>query len=170
VTEEIWSLMPGAEGLLMVRRYPDADPALVDEEAERDVTRAIAATQELRGWRDRVGAAAGKVVPARLDAPGYDRTAAHVARLARVEWSADGGEPIATVGVPGGNIAVLASDAVDVEAAAQRAAAQRATLEKEIARAEGKLANQGFVAKAPAAVVEAEREKLAGLRRELEAL
>jgi valyl-tRNA synthetase len=154
----------------MVHRYPEPDPALVDADAERDVTRAIAATQELRGWRDRVGAAAGKVVPARLDAPGYDRTAAHVARLARVEWSSDGGEPIATVGVPGGNVAVLASETVDVEAAAARAAAQRATLEKEIARAEGKLANQGFVAKAPAAVVEAEREKLDRLKRELEGL
>ena len=65
---------------------------------------------------------------------------------------------------------MLESEAVDVEAAARRAAAQRATLEKEIARAEGKLANQGFVAKAPAAVVEAEREKLDRLKRELEGL
>ena len=162
--------MPGAEGLLLVRRYPEADPELVDEVAEQDVSRAISATQELRGWRDRVGAAAGKVVSARLEAPGYDRTAAHVARLARVEWSSDGGEPVATIGVPGGNIAVLESEAVDVEAAARRAAAQRETLEKEIARAESKLANQGFIAKAPAAVVEAEREKLDRLKRELEGL
>jgi valyl-tRNA synthetase len=170
VTEEIWSHMPGADGMLMVRRYPEPDDALRDPEAEADVRRAIAATQELRGWRDRVGAAAGKLVPARLEAAGYDRTAAHVARLARVEWSADGGEPVATVGVPGGAVLVLASEAVDVEAAAKRAAAQRATLEKEIARAEGKLANQGFVAKAPAAVVEAERSKLERLKRELEEL
>ena len=49
---------------------------------------------------------------------------------------------------------MLASDAVDLEAEAQRAAAERsATLEAEIERAEGKLANEGFVAKAPAAVV-----------------
>jgi valyl-tRNA synthetase len=170
VTEEIWSHLPGAEGLLLVHPYPERDESLVDAGAVDEIARAIAATQELRGWRDRVGAAAGKVVPARLDAPGYDRTAEHVARLARVEWSADGGEPVATVGVPGGNIAVLASDAVDLEAAAQRAAAQRAALEKEIARAEGRLANQGFVAKAPAAVVEAEREKLDRLKRELEGL
>jgi valyl-tRNA synthetase len=167
VTEETWSHMPGADGLLMVRRYPEFDPALVDEAAEADVGRAIAATQELRGWRDRVGAAAGTLVPARLEATGYDHTADHVARLARVEWSADGGEPVATVGVPGGNVAVLASEAVDLEAAARRTEAQRTTLEQEIARAEGKLANQGFVAKAPAAVVEAEREKLERLKREL---
>jgi valyl-tRNA synthetase len=167
VTEEIWSHMPGAGGLLMVRRYPDPEDALVDEAAEADVGRAIAATQELRGWRDRVGAAAGKPVPARLEATGYDSTAEHVARLARVEWSSDGGEPVATVGVPGGSIAVLASEAVDLEAAAERAKAQRATLEKEIARAEAKLANQGFVSKAPPHVVEVEREKLEQYKREL---
>ena len=167
VTEEIWAHVPGADGLLMVRRYPEPDEALVDEAAEADVARAIAATQELRGWRDRVGAAAGKLVPARLEADGYETTAEHVARLARVEWSSNGGEPVATVGVPGGSIAVLASEAVDLEAAARRTAAQRARLEKEIARAEARLANQGFLTKAPAQVVEAEREKLAQLKREL---
>jgi valyl-tRNA synthetase len=167
VTEEIWSHVPGADGLLLVHRYPEPDEALSDEAAEADVRRAIAATQELRGWRDRVGAAAGKAVPARLEADGYESTAEHIARLARVEWSADGGEPVATVGVPGGSVLVLASEAVDLEAATKRAAAQRATLEKEIARAEGKLANQGFVAKAPAAVVEKERRKLEELKREL---
>ena len=43
-------------------------------------------------------------------------------------------------------------------------------LGKEIARAEGKLANDGFVAKAPPDVVEAEREKLRRLREALEEL
>jgi valyl-tRNA synthetase len=167
VTEEIWSHVPGEDGLLMVRRYPEHEASLVDEAAEADVGRAIAATQELRGWRDRVGAAAGKLVLARLEADGYETTAEHVARLARVEWSVDGGEPVATVGVPGGSIAVLASEAVDLEAAARRAAAQRVRLEQEIARAESKLANRGFLDKAPAAVVEAEREKLERLKREL---
>ncbi len=170
VTEEIWSHVPGNTSpptLLMVRRYPEPAEALVDEAAEADVGRAIAATQELRGWRDRVGATAGKPVPARLEAAGYESTAEHVARLARVEWSSDGGEPVATVGVPGGSIVVLASEAVDVEAAARRAEAQRAQLEKEIARAEAKLANEGFVSKAPPHVVEAERKKLEGYKREL---
>jgi valyl-tRNA synthetase len=43
-------------------------------------------------------------------------------------------------------------------------------LRKEIQRAEGMLGNESFVERAPAAVVEAEREKLARYRRELEAL
>ena len=170
VTEEIWSHLPGADGLLMAHRWPEPDPALRDGRAEDEVARAIEATQELRGWRDRVGAAPGKVVPARLEASGYDRTAEHVARLARFEWSSDGADPVATVGVPGGSVAVLASDAVDLEAAARRAQAQRERLDSDIALAERKLANPGFLAKAPEKVVAGEREKLAGLRKELEEL
>jgi valyl-tRNA synthetase len=87
-----------------------------------------------------------------------------------VEWSPDGGEPVASVAVPGGAVAVQASSAVDMEAEARRAAERRALLEAEIGRAESKLANRGFVAKAPEHVVQAERDKLARLRAELEAL
>jgi valyl-tRNA synthetase len=50
------------------------------------------------------------------------------------------------------------------------AAAEIARLQKEIARAEGMLANDRFVQNAPADVVEAERQKLARYRRELDAL
>ena len=109
-------------------------------------------------------------MPARLDAAGYERVADHVARLARFEFSANGDEPVATVGVPGGIVAVLASDAVDLEAEKRRARRARRRARKEITRAEGKLANQGFVAKAPEAVVQAERDKLDKLKRELDEL
>jgi valyl-tRNA synthetase len=72
--------------------------------------------------------------------------------------------------VPGGAVAVLPSEAVDLEAEARRTAARRRTLEAEVARAQAKLGNQGFVAKAPEHVVQAERDKLAALTTELEAL
>ena len=170
VTEEIWSLLPGPKDLLMGHRWPEADPALRDEEVEREVARAIEATQALRKWRDGVGAPPGARVPARLEADGYERMADHVGRLSRFEFSPNGDEPVATVGVPGGNVAVLASETVDLEAEKRRAAQRAEVLRKEIARAEGKLANQGFVAKAPEAVVQAEREKLAKLKRELDEL
>ena len=171
ITEEIWSFVPGVEGLLAEGPFPAPDPSRENAEAEAEVGRAIEAVQALRGWRDRVGAAPGKAIPARLDAAGYEATAAHVARLARVAWDgADGGEPVAAVGVPGGAVAVFASDAVDSQAEARRTAARRSDLAQEISRAESKLANDKFVARAPAPVVQSERDKLARLVEELESL
>jgi valyl-tRNA synthetase len=169
VTEEIWAHVPGTDGLLMAGRYPQPDDALADAGAEERIGRAIEAVQELRAWRDRVGAAAGRTIPARLEAEGYEETAGHVGRLARFDLAAEG-EPVAAVAVPGGTVTVFASDAVDMEAEARRAAERRAHLEAEIARAEGKLANQRFVERAPEAVVQAERDKLARAREELEGL
>jgi valyl-tRNA synthetase len=173
VTEEIWTYMPGTGELLMAERWPDADPALRDEAVEAEVARAIEATQALRKWRDGVGAPPGARVPARLEASGYERLADHIGRLSRFEFS-DGNpthpEAVATVGVPGGNVAVLPSDTVDLEAEKRRAVERVEELRKEIKRAQGKLANQGFVAKAPEAVVAAERAKLEQLEKELEEL
>jgi valyl-tRNA synthetase len=85
VTEEIYSYVPGAEGLLAARTSAAAaDP--LDPEAEAELARAIAAIQALRGWRDFAGVKAGVIVPARLAAEGYASTVEHVARLGRVAW------------------------------------------------------------------------------------
>jgi valyl-tRNA synthetase len=170
VTEEVWSYVPGAEGLLAGAGYPAFDEELLDEDAEREVDRVIVAVQALRGWRETVGAKPGAPIPARLDAGGYDSTLEQVGRLARFEFSADGGDPVATVAIPGGTVHVLAGGAFDPSEADRRRATQRAKLQAEADRSERKLANDDFVAKAPPAVVEAEREKLARARRALDEL
>jgi valyl-tRNA synthetase len=109
-------------------------------------------------------------VRARLEADGYERTADQVARLARLTFSPDGSEPVATVPIPGGAVAVLAGEGFDPRAAERRLEQRRAKLRAEIERAAGKLADERFVAGAPPAIVAAERDKLARLRGELEAL
>jgi valyl-tRNA synthetase len=167
VTEEIWSHVPEAEGLLAGSRWPEVDESLIDPEAEAAVERQFAAVQAVRAWRDAVRVPPGPRLPARLDAPGYEQLADGIALLARLEWSPDGGDAIAAVPIPGGAVAVLATEAVDLEADRKLREQQRRTLRAEIARAEGKLANEGFVAKAPERVVQAERDKLEQLRREL---
>src|SRR5437763_749094 len=170
VTEEIWSYLPGVEGLLAGWRFDEPDHSLRDPGAEADVQRLIDAVTALRSWRDTVKVPAGASVPARLEAEGYDGTAEQVARLARFAFAPDPGEPVATVPVPGGSVQVLAGGGFDPEEAERRRAARRAELEAEVARAEGKLANAGFVERAPAHVVEGERAKLERLRGELAAL
>jgi valyl-tRNA synthetase len=167
VSEEIWGHLPGGEGELAEARFPADAPELVDAAAEAAIERQFAAVQAVRAWRDAVGVPPGPRLPARLEAEGYDQLAAGIAQLARLEWSDDAGEAVASVPIPGGAVAILASDAVDLEADARRREQQRETLLSEIARAEGKLGNERFVAKAPAAVVRQEREKLERLRAEL---
>ena len=105
-----------------------------------------------------------------LAAEGYDSCAAHMARLARFEWvdGADAdGDVVATVPIPGGAVQVLPSEAFDAGEARQRIEKKRAGLVEEIERAERKLANEQFVAKAPAAVVDEERRKLEEYREAL---
>jgi valyl-tRNA synthetase len=169
-TEEIYSHIPGTDGLLAAR--VGSRPAQLDERAEAEIGRVIEAVQALRTWRDVAGVKAAAIVPARLDATGYEQTAEHVARLARLSLSngAGGGATVASVPVPGGTVEVLAGGEVDVDGAQRKLAARRANLTQEIERAERKLANEGFVAKAPSHVVQAEREKLDRLKAELEAL
>jgi valyl-tRNA synthetase len=169
VTEEIYRYVPGASGLLAAG-LPEAPAVEVDEGAEASVSRVIEAVQALRGWRDFAGVRAAATVPARLAAEGYEETGDHLARLARVSFAADGGDPVATVPVPGGSVEILPSEDVDLEGAERRLAERRGRLEAEIQRAETKLANQGFVDKAPPQVVQAERDKLERLRAELESL
>ena len=65
---------------------------------------------------------------------------------------------------------VLASAEIDAEAVAARLEQRREELRSEVARAEGKLGNEKFVARAPAELVEEEREKLERYRAELEEL
>jgi valyl-tRNA synthetase len=168
-TEEIYSHIPGVEGLLAAR--VTHEPAPIDEQAEAEISNVIEAVQRLRAWRDVAGVKAGQVVPARLAAEGYENTREHLARLGRVSLEGDaGGGTVATVPIPGGVLEILAGDGLDAGAAERKRQERRAKLETEIERAERKLANQGFVDKAPPQVVEAEREKLERLRLELEAL
>jgi valyl-tRNA synthetase len=168
VTEEIYSHIPGAQGLLAagIEDRPDE----LDEQAEATLARTIAAVQAIRGWRDEAEVKASAIVPARLSAGGYEQTAAQIERFGRLAFTPDGGDPVASVAVPGGAIEILPSGQVDLGAAEAKRAARREKLEQEIARAEAKLANEGFVAKAPPEVVEAERDKLARRREELESL
>ncbi|MGI8429082.1 MAG: valine--tRNA ligase [Solirubrobacteraceae bacterium] len=168
VTEEIHAHIPGAEGLLAARIAREPWPR--DAAAEAALQRAIEAIQALRGWRDFAGVKAGAILPARLLAEGYGETAEHLARLARLSWSQDPGEGVASVPVPGGEVVILASGDLDLGAAERKLAAKRAELEREIDRAQRKLANEAFLAKAPPAVVQAQRDRLAALGAELEAM
>jgi len=160
VTEEIWSYHPAREGHLAMHPFPVADESLVDPAAEEDVESGIRLTQRLRAWRDLAGVPAAATLPAVIDGvepPDF------VSRLSRFEFDGVGAEPVASVGP----VRVLDSEALDAAAVAERLAKRREELQAEVERGERKLGNEGFVAKAPAEVVEEERGKLERYRNEL---
>jgi valyl-tRNA synthetase len=173
VTEELWQYVrERREGLLAgVVRTP-ADGAAIDPRSEAQIARVITATQAIRAWRDEVGVKPGTTLAASLDAEGYEELAPLLARIARLELR-DGaagadGAGVASVAIPGGALAIL--EGVDLGAHVERLERERQRLDREIERLETKLANEAFVANAPAELVAAEREKLARLRAERGAL
>jgi valyl-tRNA synthetase len=172
VTEEIWSLMPGERGLLAAAEWPTSGGRF-DDDAEADIGRLIEAVTTLRRYRDEVGAKASAPVRGRLVADGYEGLRDQLARLGRFELVGEdpsNGDVLSTVPVPGGGMQVLRSDAFDPAEAERRLTARRAQLQAEIDRAESKLANERFVERAPAEVVEEERRKLEEYREALRRL
>jgi valyl-tRNA synthetase len=162
VTEEVWSYLPDRERPLVESAFPEPDESLVDTAAALAVELEIGHVRQVRRWRDLAGVPAGAILDARIgdDVPEF------VARLGRLAASANGDEALTTIGP----IEILPSGDVDAERARARIAERRDALRSEVKRAESKLANDGFVAKAPAEVVQEEREKLERYRAELEEL
>ncbi len=184
VTEEIAAQYGAAP--LLTAEHPRRDDALLSPHDEAAVARVQAAVNAVRAFRAESGVAPGQVLEARFVADeagaeeAYCSYAPAFRALSRVELATGaGGGPGATEGdagagadgddenvllVPGGRLVVAA--VVDRAEEAVRLAAQLAKLEAEVARGTAKLGNAAFVEKAPPAVVDKERAKLAGYRRE----
>jgi valyl-tRNA synthetase len=168
VSEEIWSYLPDRQAQLVVSPFPASEPERIDEAAEEEIGAAIELTKALRRWRELADVAPGKVLSGRATAG----RAPHplVGALARFEIAAgDDGDQVEEIATVEG-IEVLPSAELDPAAVETRLEERRTKLRAEVERAERKLANEGFVTKAPAEVVGEERTKLAAYRAELEEL
>jgi valyl-tRNA synthetase len=164
VTEELWHRLPGERDFLVRTEWPAGDPRRRDLDAEREVERMIGLVEEVRVARKAAGAVerGGRLVLERPVAPELAETAA---RLARVELA----DRLSGEGT------VLAAVAARVEFPAQRLdeggrSREVERLRKELARAEAKLANADFVAKAPPTVVDRVRAQAAELAAAIERL
>ncbi|MBN9318657.1 MAG: valine--tRNA ligase [Caulobacterales bacterium 68-7] len=174
ITEELWAQTaeggPDREGFLMSTAWPELPLSLVDTVAEREIGLVIDAITEGRSVRQGLNVPAS-AKPALLVIEGadwqlstLDANAALVAQLLRV--SEVRREPAVPEGaipfvVNGATLALPVAEFIDLAAEKARLAKELAGLDKEIARFNGKLGNPEFVAKAPEAVIEENREKLA---------
>ena len=181
ITEEIYQKLPHEGISIMTSAWPQADPTLMNDEAERAMQAIMDATSSIRNMRAEVNADPHKRVPATLivanDLMDAVRThASYIELLGLVEGltllpegSAKPENEMAAVKT-GVEVYLPLAGLIDVELETKRLTKELTALEKDQARSAGKLQNQGFLAKAPQAVVEKEQAKVAELQTKIDAI
>ncbi len=180
ITEELWhgvAPLAGKTGeSISVQPYPRPDAAKRDAAASAQITALQALVEQCRSLRSQMNLSPAQKVPLKVmgSVPGVhvDAIAPYVQALARLASVDEVRElpasdaPVAVVG----DVRLMLEVAVDREAERERIGKEIARREAEVASARAKLANESFVARAPAAVVEQERSRLAASVATLEKL
>ncbi len=176
ITEAVWRQLAGpAAPLVMVSPWPAPPPG--DAAAMAEMEWVVAAISAIRGVRSEMNVPAAARVPLLLGdaeaaaAARLDRHREHFRRLARVEpregTAAAGGIQVV---VEGATFVLALGDVVDLAREKARLAREIGRIDGDLARFAAKLANPGFLAKAPPEVVEEQREREADLRRDRDRL
>jgi valyl-tRNA synthetase len=182
ITEALWQkvapltdLYPqaaqgGEPASIMIQRYPVAQPSKIDESSEQWAAELKAIIDSCRNLRGEMNLSPAVKVPllATGDEARLKSFAPYVQALARLsevkiisdESALDAEASGAPVAIVGTNKLVLKVE-IDVAAERERLTKEVDRLTQEIAKARVKLENESFVARAPAAVVEQERKRLA---------
>ncbi len=185
ITEEIFSSLPHLPGdaeSIMISRYPTGRSDLEFPVEAGEMERVLELIRAIRNRRAEMNIAPSRKAAVFIETRYADAfnsaTAPFFARLAsasgiEVAESFPAGRVSADTCVqvvtPAATAYLPLSDLVDYEKERARLTAEIAKVSAEVDRLDRKLSNQGFVAKAPAAVVDAERAKLAAAREKLTA-
>ena len=180
ITEEIYQALPHTDESIMISKYPAFDASFVYESDAEKMNRVITAIKAIRARRNEMNvppSRKAKVYIATKYVDSFnDSTAVFFARLASASeveigdsfddvLSADDAVRIVT---DSATVFLPIADIVDTEKERARLEAEQKKLIGEIERIEKKLSNEGFVAKAPVAVVDGEKAKLAKYRENLD--
>ncbi len=176
ITEEAWQavapLAGKAEGSIMLQPYPEFDASLVNESAEMELDWVKQFIIGIRKIRAEMDIAPSKKLPVMLtqlnaqDITWLDNNQAALISLARLESievlnSAEEAPESAVALVGEMNILIPMAGLIDKEAELERLQKEIGKLAGEVKRFTGKLSNESFVSRAPAAVVDKEKAKLA---------
>jgi valyl-tRNA synthetase len=183
ITEEIWqSIAPlaGQSGsTIMNQAYPKADPNKVDSEAVAEMEWLMDFITGIRSIRSQMNIPPKKQLPVLLkdcnesDISRIERNRDFLSRLANLESVTvlEGTAPASATALVGKmEILIPLEGLIDKDAEIARLNKEVSKLEKLIQQSSGKLNNQGYIAKAPAEVVQKEREKLSEMEQSLSQL
>ena len=171
ITEEIWQQLPGTGESIMTAPWPVSAKDKINDLIEEKMNLIMGVIKSIRNIRNEMKVNPGKRIKAIFNSPeekksilneGYEYIR-NLAGLSELIIEVDLQEKPAKVStaVSGGVEIILPLEGmIDIDKEIERLEKELAEVESEIKRAEGKLANEGFVKKAPAELVEKEREKL----------
>ena len=171
ITEEIYQTLPHTCESIMISEYPVYDDALDFATESEKMARVIDAIRAIRTRRNEMNVPPSRKAKVYIETKYSDSfnssTAEFFKRLAsasdvEVCESLDGkltADDAVQIITHSATIMLPLSDIIDTEKEKARLNAEMAKLISEIERIDKKLANEGFVAKAPAAVVDGEKAK-----------
>ncbi len=171
ITEEIWQHLPHEGVSIMVSVWPAERKSLINAQAEQNMNAIMEAIKAIRNLRAEVNVPPGKksevllkIATPELQAvfsenSQYLRSLAAAEPIVILSAQAEKPENAMTAVTNGVEIYLPLRGLIDVEKETARLNKEMDSLNKELARISGKLANPGFVAKAPADVIEKEQAK-----------
>ena len=183
ITEEIYQVLPHtAEDkgeFIMLQKWPEYRDELSFPQEEEAMGLIIDAITAIRARRNEMNVAPSKKVHYTIATAHADTFARGIPFFKRLASASDVTVADANIPTPDGSIEVVThaarvlmplAELVDFEKELARIAKEKANAEKQLAGIENKLSNQGFIAKAPEAVVNGAREDAAKLRALIEKL
>ena len=183
ITEEIYQALPHtAEDkgeFIMLQKWPEYRDELSFPQEEEAMGLIIDAITAIRAHRNEMNVAPSKKVHYTIATAHADTFARGISFFKRLASASDVTVADANIPTPDGSIEVVThaarvlmplAELVDFEKELARIAKEKANAEKQLAGIENKLSNQGFIAKAPEAVVNGAREDAAKLRALIEKL
>ncbi len=169
VTEKIYKSIPNSEGPLMLADFPRYNTKLNFSQAVKEIEPVKEIIKCVRNVKAQVGAAPSKKVtlfvktenkkPVKNGAV-YIEKLAGVSNIEIIEDKSTLNEKVVSQIIDGFELFVPLGELVDMQKEIERLQGELHNVENEISRASGKLSNNGFLEKAPKALVDAERAKL----------
>ena len=165
VTEEIYLTIPHRKESINLETWPSviSDIESADLESMERVLSAIQKIREVKNVNDLKPSQLIHVMLRDLSGniiPVDEKLAAIISKMAKAEWRDDLEGDLAVETIRLGSLNIPSSELADPAEEIRKLTAEKERLEKEIARSNGILSNEGFLKKAPAQKVEVERRKL----------